>query len=153
MDAVTVLDRVRGSWARTSFDEEGQAVTLGVVLTETRELIGDVMLQWTSAKHRSGAIGYVFDPRRSGNGYATEAAHRTLHLAFDDLRLHRVLARIVAGNLASARLARRIGMRLEAHLVENEWFKGRWIDELDFAILEQDWRTQHVEGCSFAFES
>ena len=153
MDAVTVLNRVRGPWASTSFDKEGQAVTLGAALTDTGELVGDVMLEWTSAAHSSGAIGYIFDPRRSGNGYATEAAHRTLHLAFDDLGLHRVLARIVAGNLASARLAQRIGMRQEAHLVENEWFKGRWIDELVFAILEQEWRAQHIGGCPFAIES
>jgi RimJ/RimL family protein N-acetyltransferase len=32
-------------------------------------------------------------------------------------------------------------MRQEAHLVENEWFKGEWTDELDFAILEREWRA------------
>jgi RimJ/RimL family protein N-acetyltransferase len=32
-------------------------------------------------------------------------------------------------------------MRQEAVLVENEWFKGEWSTEVDFAILESEWRA------------
>lgn len=59
----------------------------------------------------SGENGYVFHPDHGGKGYATEAVHRVLHLAFDDLGLRRVVARIDAENVASARLAARLGMR------------------------------------------
>ena len=31
-------------------------------------------------------------------------------------------------------------MRLEAHLVENEWVKGEWQSELVYAILAREWR-------------
>jgi len=73
--------------------------------------------------------------------------HRLLHLAFDDLGLRRVIARLDAENRPSARLAARLGMRQEAHLVQNEWFKGRWSDELDFAVLEHEWRDLDHHGC------
>ncbi len=56
--------------------------------------------------------------------------------------MHRVTARIDARNLASLRLAERVGMRQEAHLVENEWFKGAWSDEIDFAMLEREWLSK-----------
>jgi RimJ/RimL family protein N-acetyltransferase len=36
----------------------------------------------------------------------------------------------------------RLGMRQEAHLRENEWFKGEWTDEIVFAQLAQEWRAQ-----------
>jgi RimJ/RimL family protein N-acetyltransferase len=36
----------------------------------------------------------------------------------------------------------RLGMRREAHLVENEWVKGEWQSELVYAILEHEWRAQ-----------
>ena len=78
-------------------------------------------------------------PKFGGHGYATEAVRRLLGLAFDDFGLHRVIARVDARNDASARLARRLGMRQEAYLVRNEWFKGEWTDELDFALLEDEW--------------
>jgi aminoglycoside 6'-N-acetyltransferase len=32
-------------------------------------------------------------------------------------------------------------MRQEAHLVENEWFKGEWGSELVYAILDREWRA------------
>jgi RimJ/RimL family protein N-acetyltransferase len=102
---------------------------------------------WRSAEHRGGEIGYVLNPTYSGHGYATEAAHRLLHLAFDDLGLHRVTARVDAENQSSARLAVRLGMRQEAHLVQNEWFKGHWSDGLDFAILEDEWRAMDHTAC------
>jgi RimJ/RimL family protein N-acetyltransferase len=147
MDAAAVRDRMKGIWARHSLEAEGESLVLGIELAESRELIGDVMLHWASAEHRSGEIGYVLSPDHSGRGYATEAAHRLLHLAFDDLGLHRVMARVDAENLASARLLTRLGMRQEAHLLENEWFKGHWSDELDFAMLEGEWTALHVDGC------
>lgn len=123
-------------------EAEGQALGLAVVLQDTGELVGDVMLFWRSAEHRTGEIGYVFNPDHYGRGYATETARALLALAFDgELRLHRVIARVDARNDASAAVLRRIGMRQEALLVENEWFKGEWSTELDFAILEDEWRA------------
>ena len=39
-------------------------------------------------------------------------------------------------------------MRREAHQVSNEWFKGKWTDELDYALLESEWADQHRDGLS-----
>jgi RimJ/RimL family protein N-acetyltransferase len=147
MDADAVRDRLEGPWAQLALEREGDAVVLGVEVEATGELVGDVMLRWVSVEHRTGEIGYVIHPKHAGQGYATEAAHGLLHTAFDELVLQRVIARVVAANLASARVAVRLGMRQEAHLVESEWFKGAWIDELVFALLEREWRAQHESGC------
>jgi RimJ/RimL family protein N-acetyltransferase len=37
------------------------------------------------------------------------------------------------------KLARRLGMRQEARLVHNEFFKGEWSTEVDFAMLTEEW--------------
>jgi RimJ/RimL family protein N-acetyltransferase len=126
---------------RAELDQPGQALLLAVVRKADGVLVGDVMLSWTSEEHASGEIGYVFDPAHQGNGYATEAAAALLRVGFEGLRLHRIIARLDARNTPSANVLRRIGMRQEAHLVENEWFKGEWTDELDFAILRSEWET------------
>lgn len=152
MTAGDVRERLEGPWSRRAIERPGEGLILGVEIATGGELAGDVNLYWESAEHRSGEIGYVFDPRQAGRGYATEAAHAMLHLAFDALGLHRVVARVDAENQASARVARRLGMRQEAHLVENEWFKGHWSDELQFALLDREWRAQHETGCPFAVE-
>ena len=64
-----------------------------------------------------------------------------LQLGFDGLGLHRIIGRLDARNAPSAAVLQRIGMRQEAHLRENESFKGEWTDELDFAILASEWRS------------
>lgn len=119
---------------------EGDTVLLAVQRRADGRVIGDVSLTWTSQAHRQGEIGYVFSPDVQGLGYATEAAHAVLELGFDRLRLHRVFGRTDPRNTGSARLMHRLGMRQEAHLVENEWFKGEWGSELVFAILAREWR-------------
>jgi RimJ/RimL family protein N-acetyltransferase len=142
-----ITARLSAPWARRAIAEEGEALFLGAELAGTGQLAGDVMLRWVSAEHRCGEIGYVFNPLCGGRGLAAEAAHAVLHLAFDDLGLHRVIARLDARNTASARLAARLGMRQEAHLVENEWFKGEWTDELDFALLGREWPSRAFSDC------
>jgi RimJ/RimL family protein N-acetyltransferase len=127
---------------RSTLVEAGQAIDLAVVLRETGELIGDVLLFWHSAEHRGGELGYVINPAFAGRGYATEAGGAMLSLAFDGLDLHRVVGRIDARNGASAAVLTKLGMRQEAHLRENEFFKGEWSDEIDFAILADEWRAR-----------
>jgi RimJ/RimL family protein N-acetyltransferase len=145
--AQDVIARINGAWSQQTLDQEDDAIIIGAELAESGKLIGDVMVRWLSAEHSCGEIGYVFSPAYSGRGYAGEAAHASLHLAFDDLGLHRVIARVDARNSASARLATRLGMRKEAHLRENEWFKGEWTDEFAFAMLAQEWPAQKLAGC------
>jgi RimJ/RimL family protein N-acetyltransferase len=120
----------------------GDVLALAVVLRETGALIGDLVLFWHSAANRSGEIGYIIGPDHQGRGYATEAAQALLALGFDGLGLHRITGRIDARNPASGAVLTKAGMRQEAVLVDNEWFKGEWSTEVDFAILESEWRAQ-----------
>jgi RimJ/RimL family protein N-acetyltransferase len=126
---------------RSTLEEPGQVMSLAVIEKQTGTLVGDVVLFWHSAEHRGGEIGYVINPDHTGRGYATEAAGALLALAFDGLDLHRVVGRIDSRNTRSAAVLRRLGMRQEAVLVENEWFKGEWTTEIDFAILAAEWRA------------
>jgi RimJ/RimL family protein N-acetyltransferase len=139
MDRQVINERLATHWATTELTDEGQALTLGIEVAETGDLIGDAVLFWHSREHRGGEIGYVLHPDSTGHGYATEAAHAMLRLGFDDLGLHRMVARIDERNESSANVARRLGMRQEARLVENELFKGEWSTELDFAMLADEW--------------
>jgi RimJ/RimL family protein N-acetyltransferase len=127
---------------RSTLTEPGQGISLAVEIKETGQVAGDVMIFWSD--ETNAEIGYVIHPGYQGKGIATEAAAALLRLAFDTgqgLGVHRVVARIDQRNPASAAVLTKIGMRQEAVLVENEWFKGEWSTEVDFAILDREWRT------------
>ena len=134
--------RVEERLNRRSIAEEGDSLGLAVELAATGEVVGDVALTWTSREHSRGELSFVIHPDHHGRGYATEAASLLLRIAFQELGLHRVIGRLEARNTASARVLERLGMRQEAHLVENEWVKGRWDSEIVYAILDREWRAQ-----------
>jgi RimJ/RimL family protein N-acetyltransferase len=119
---------------------EGEWLSTAVTLREDGALVGDVALHWVSELHRCGEIGFSFNPAHQGRGYATEAARALLPFAFDTMRWHRLIGRTEARNTGSARVLEKLGMRLEARLVENEWVKGEWQSELGYALLASEWR-------------
>ena len=92
----------------------------------------------STARARSGSSS---TPATRASGYATEAAREVLRIAFEDVRLHRVVGSLEARNTASARVLEKLGMRREAHLIENEWVKGEWQSELIYALLDREWRA------------
>jgi RimJ/RimL family protein N-acetyltransferase len=139
-----VVARIGGVFANHEMTGEGQNLTLGVEVAATGELAGDVILMYHSRLHAGGEVGWILNPRYGGHGYATEAAREMLRLGFEQLGLRRIVARIDERNVASARLAHRLGMRQEARLVENEFFKGEWTTELDFAMLSTEWFATHA---------
>jgi len=134
--AAAALDKRLGMQA---LRKEGDGLRLAAILKSTNELIGDCSLFWLPGGHQQGEIGFVFDPSHQGQGYATEAARELLRIAFERLRLHRVVGRAEARNAASARVLEKLGMRREAHLIENEWVKDEWQSEIVYAILDREW--------------
>lgn len=141
MTREVLLARLAADLSRTEITGEGQALTLGVRRRDSGALVGDVMLFLHSIEHAAGELGYVFAPEVAGLGFATESCRALLRLGFDDLGLHRISARLDARNDRSARLAERLAMRREAHLVEDEMFKGEWSDTVVYGLLDREWRT------------
>lgn len=122
--------------AKTSID--GETGALALVIEHGGVAIGDVALWLTDHEHRQGEIGWVLDPAHGGQGFASEAVRAVLALGFDHYKLRRVTAQMDARNSASAALARRVGLRLEAHHVQDWFSKGEWTDTLIFARLASE---------------
>lgn len=129
-------DKLTERLAKTDID--GETGALALVIEHDGVPIGDVALWLTDHEHRQGEIGWVLDPAHGGQGFASEAVRAVLALGFDHYRLHRITAQMDARNSASAALARRVGLRLEAHHVQDWFSKGEWTDTLIFARLTSE---------------
>jgi RimJ/RimL family protein N-acetyltransferase len=62
-------------------------------------------------------IGYRLGRSAWGHGYATEAALAVRDFAFHELHVHRLVAMIDPGNLASIQVAKKLGMRYEKDVI------------------------------------
>lgn len=116
-------------------------------------VIGDVGLRiedaWSQLEVREqargvqGELGWCLDPAYAGRGFATEAVEELLRIAFDDLRLRRVVAGAFADNAASLKLMERIGMRREQLSVRESLHRsGEWLDGVTYALLADEWRSR-----------
>ena len=133
--AAAFLEKMRNAQAGSP----GTWFQLAVERQSQPGLIGDCAFQVHAEETRHAQIGCTFSRLHQRQGYATEAVGRLLDYLFGELHLHRVTATCDVENVASIRLLERIGMRREAHFVENVWFKGSWGSEYCYALLYRDW--------------
>ena len=105
------------AWLQRNLDHQRQFGygLFSVILKEDRTLIGDCGLENMELDGQAVAeLGYDFRSAYWNQGYATEAARAVRDYAFDVLHLPKLVSLIRVGNLASRRVAEKVGM----HFVE-----------------------------------
>jgi len=106
------------AWVRRNLShqrEHGYGL-FGVIHKEDRMLIGDCGLEHMDV---GAELGYDLRSDYWGRGLATEAACAVRDLAFADLQLKRLVSLIRVGNLASRRVAEKVGMSLAEQVGRN----------------------------------
>lgn len=109
---------------------------IAVELKSTGKMIGNVYL----GKREFDALemGYVFNRKFWGLGFATESCRALMQMAFSE-GTHRIYAECDPENPNSWKLLERLGFVREGHLKENVWF---WKDEDGNPI----WKDTYVYG-------
>ncbi|MGV8852733.1 MAG: GNAT family N-acetyltransferase [Rhodoglobus sp.] len=152
-DRDTVIEKIAEWTASEELAESGDYIQLAIELADALPpdslaaddhrrrsvVIGTLYFKIESAEDSNAEIGWALHPNFQGKGFAREAASALLDLAFDKLNLHRVFANLDPRNDDSVRLCLALGMRHEAHHVEDMWFKGAWADTGIYAILDREW--------------
>ncbi|MCC6337110.1 MAG: GNAT family N-acetyltransferase [Myxococcales bacterium] len=115
---------------------------LAVVVSEGERLIGRAGLKRGEREPREALMWFVSDPSSWNQGYAHEALTALLGAAFGPLKLHRVTAETSPGNAGAVGLFESLGLRREAHFVENAFAGGRWVDTALYATLDREWAAR-----------
>ncbi|MCJ0933289.1 GNAT family N-acetyltransferase [Virgibacillus halodenitrificans] len=110
---------------------------LSLAVVNGTKVIGDLSVWYTDMKD-TVEIGFSFLNRVSGKGYATEATRSLVENLFNEVNVHRIQANLDARNEASKKLCERIGMRKEAHFIQDFWNKGEWTDSIVYGMLLSD---------------
>lgn len=85
-------------------------------------------------------IGYLLGRRYWGRGLMAEAVARLVAHCFEDLGTHRIEATIEPTNLASIRVAERLGFRQESGLLRDRLLiGGEPRSVMMYALLKPDW--------------
>jgi len=132
-----------GAWDRQRhFDA---AYGFGMFLTNGR-FAGEVSLGSVQrGPFQMGYIGYWIDEALAGQGYVPEGVVLMIGHAFDSLHLHRLEAAIVPRNLASRRVAEKLGLRDEGTAVRFLQIQGEYEDHVRYAITVEEWHERGHE--------
>ncbi|CDH06536.1 GNAT family N-acetyltransferase [Xenorhabdus bovienii] len=124
-----------------AFNNNGDEVRLAVILRENNDLAGEIMLRLTNKESQQGEIGCIFHPLYQRKSIGTESLGALIDISFEYFRCHRLYAKLDVLNLGSKRLVEKLGMRQEAHLLQNEHVNGIWSDMYMYAILHNEWQA------------
>ena len=100
------------------------------------QVIGTVSLQhicWSP--YLSCELGYKFDRRYWGKGYAKESILKCMDIVFKEMQLHRVEAQVQPENTASRKLLEGLGFVKEGRKRQSVKLHGVWKDHEVYALL------------------
>jgi [ribosomal protein S5]-alanine N-acetyltransferase len=115
-----------------------------VCLKEGGKVIGNLYLE--KKDFETWELGFIFNKRYQGQGYAVESAKALMDYAFLKYETRRIIAMCNPENKHSWRLLERLGLRREGHLIRNIYFKtddnGQpiWLDTYLFGLLFEEWK-------------
>lgn len=104
-------------------------------------LLGGVGLNRLDTPHGTGNLGYWVRSSAVGRGVATEAAGLAARFGFEDVGLRRIEIIAALGNIASCRVAEKLGAVREGTLRERITVRGLVHDAALYALLRAEAAT------------
>jgi len=126
-----------GAWAN------GRAYDFAIRMLDDEDIhIGNASVWFVSRANAVGEVGYWIRSDMVRKGIGTEATARVLQVAFEELDMHRVTARVAVGNVGSERVVQKLGFLKEGTLRDEVKVGGRWLDHSVWGLLENEWRYE-----------
>ena len=76
-------------------------------------------------------------PEHQGKGIISEAIKEVVNYGFEVMKLHSIEAIIDPKNFGSEKVLQKNGFVKEAHLKENEYYEGRFLDTVIYSLLNK----------------
>ena len=99
---------------------------------------GTIGLNRYDAMWRTCNLGYWIRSDLAGRGFATEAGRAVVHFAFDEVELNRVELVADTANVASQRVAEKLGFQFEGTKREGTFVDGRGVDVHLYGLVASD---------------
>lgn len=118
--------------------ETNTGINWAITLKENPDFIGIIGHFAIKAEHYRAEIGYMLLPEFHNQGIVSEAVAEVVKYGFKSMKLHSIEAIIAPENLSSAKVLEKNGFIREAHLKENEYYEGKFLDTVIYSILQND---------------
>jgi ribosomal-protein-alanine N-acetyltransferase len=99
-------------------------------------------------ENKQAELGYALSRQFWGKGIVTEAVECVMTFGFEELKLERIQARCMEGNIGSARVMEKVGMTYEGTLRRLIFIKGTFHDVKMYSLLRDEYvaKRQNTEN-------
>ena len=104
----------------------GETGEWGILLKETKKVIGVAAIIDWSNKHKSMEIGYFLSEQYWGKGIITEALEKIIEYGFTELSANRIEGRCDTDNIGSQKVMKKLGM-MKGHYVKTNLLKVNFV--------------------------
>jgi len=117
-----------------------ESYNFGIASKDNNEIIGMISLMDLDWENKNAEIGYWLAREYQGQKIMPEAISLILNFGFKKIKLQRIYARVMNINIKSANLLEKFGFKFEGKLRKNNYRKGRWMDELRYSMLKNEFK-------------
>ncbi len=117
--------------------DSNEGINWAITLKDNPKLIGIIGHYRIKPEHFRAEIGYMLLPEYQGKGIISEAIKTVVKYGFEVMQLHSIEAIIDPKNFASEKVLQKNGFVKEAHLKENEFYEGRFLDTVIYSSLKE----------------
>lgn len=122
-------------WVKTMIDT-GKVVQF-IICTREERPVGSVYLRDIDKVHKKAEYGiFIGEKDALGQGYGTQAAELMIHYAFEQLKLHKLMLRLLADNKQAYRSYEKAGFVQEAYLKDEVFLEGVYRDVIYMAVID-----------------
>jgi ribosomal-protein-serine acetyltransferase len=112
--------------------------SFGVFDRNDSRFLGGVGLNFINRVHQFGNLGYWVRTSAAGQGVASKASRLAARFGFEELGLHRLEILAAISNVASQRVAEKLGAVREGVLRKRLLIRGESHDAVMFSLVEED---------------
>ena len=116
------------------------------------EVAGSCSLMLHDLRAGFGEIGYWLGEEFTGKGIVTRAVKTMLNFAFNTLKMHKIVLRIISENEQSIAVAKRLGFEYEGIQVKQRFLRGNYYDYTVYYQLKENWQDKTAPDFAYQID-
>lgn len=136
------------AWIREMIDT-GKAVQFMICVKDTGKPVGSVYFRDIDHNHHKAEYGIFIGEREAlGKGFGTQAAELMIRYGLEELKLHKVMLRVLAENFPARKSYEKAGFVQEAYLKDEVFLENQYKDVIYMAVIggENDYQELSAAG-------
>lgn len=123
-------------YVKEKANKVNDSLIIGIFLEDSGKHIGNIRLHSFSTYNKRVEVGaMIWDKNQWGKGYGSEALEAIYYFIFNSMKLHKIVAEYYSINKAPAKIAKKLGFKIEGILKDQFLVDGKYIDAIRIAKI------------------